>query len=228
MGGNETEAGYRWYFSLVLTCMSIVKKTGVILLAVTGGFALTVYIIIQSMYGSRIGSIESVSPRPVALVLGSSIKRGRQPNSILQERLTTAATLYTSHTVKKILVSGDNRTVDYNEPQAMKEYLVKKGIPSADIILDHAGRRTYDSCYRARDIFNLASIIVVTQSFHLPRALYLCNALGVDAIGVAADEGHPERWRFSSIREIPATIGAWVDITLRKPTPLLGKPEKVF
>ena len=186
-----------------------------------------VYCIIQSTNAWRVSTSESVTPRPVILVLGSSVK-GRKPNSILEERLDTAFQLYGRKMAQKIILSGDNRAVDYNEPQAMKEYLMKKGIPEADLILDHAGRRTYDSCYRARDIFNLTSIIIVTQTFHLSRALYLCNALGVDAVGVAADQGHPERWWIGYIREVPATIQAWIDITFWKPLPLLGKPEKVF
>ncbi|MDP2630472.1 MAG: ElyC/SanA/YdcF family protein, partial [Candidatus Uhrbacteria bacterium] len=153
-------------------------------IVVAGIGFLAVYVLIQSTYAWRIDSIESVTPRPVVLVLGSSVK-GRKPNSILEERLDAASRLYDRKAAKKIILSGDNRTIDYNEPQAMKEYLVDKGIPEADLILDHAGRRTYDSCYRARNIFDVDSVIIVTQTFHLPRALYLCNALGVNAVGVA-------------------------------------------
>ena len=182
---------------------------------------LGVYGVIQRTSAWRVSTSESVGPRSALLVLGSSVK-GRKPNSILEERLDMAFQLYDRAMAKKIILSGDNRTIDYNEPQAMKEYLVQKGIPEADLILDHAGRRTYDSCYRARDIFGIDSLIIVTQTFHLPRALYLCNALGVDAVGVAADQGHPERWWASYLREVPATIQAWIDVTVRKPVPLLG------
>lgn len=185
------------------------------------------YIVIRSSFSQRIVSPESIDRRSVALVLGASV-RNRKPNTILKERLDTAARLYTSGTIEKLILSGDNRTIDYNEPQAMKDYLVEQGIPEEALILDHAGRRTYDSCYRARDIFQLDSTIIVSQTFHLSRALYLCNALGIDAIGVAADSEHPERWWLSYIREIPATIQAWIDIVFIKPTPVLGNPEKVF
>ncbi|MBI4599348.1 YdcF family protein [Candidatus Uhrbacteria bacterium] len=180
---------------------------------------------IQYTYSKRIASFNGGPD--VALVLGASVK-SRKPNSVLQERLDAALKLYRAGTIKKLLLSGDNRTVEYNEPQAMKEYLMEKGIPERDLVLDHAGRRTYDSCYRAKEIFQLDSALIVTQGFHLPRALYLCNRLGMNAVGVAADTGHPARWFGSSIREIPATIQAWIDITFRKPTPLLGKHEKVF
>ncbi len=186
-----------------------------------------VYIGIQTLYAKRIVASESIIPRSVALVLGSSVK-SRKPNIVLKERLDMAAALYAAGKVKKLILSGDNRTVDYNEPQAMKVYLVSIGVPENDLILDHAGRRTYDSCYRARYIFNLDSVIIVTQAFHLPRALYLCNTLGIDAIGIAADQDDSQRWWLGYIREVPATIQAWIDVTVRKPVPLLGKPEKVF
>lgn len=207
--------------------MNFFRRLVIILVLLGGSGLLVVYSGIQIMYAHRIVASESVSSRPVALVFGSSVK-SRKPNSILQERLDTAAALYSAGKVKKMLLSGDNRTVDYNEPQAMKVYLMSKGVPEGDLILDHAGRRTYDSCYRARYIFNLNSVIIVTQTFHLPRALYLCDALGLDAMGIAADEEYPIAWWQGYIREVPATIQAWIDITFRKPLPLLGKPEKVF
>ncbi|MBI4253247.1 YdcF family protein [Candidatus Uhrbacteria bacterium] len=187
------------------------------------------YASIQYTYSKRIVSFDGVpDPVPdVALVLGASIK-SRKPNSVLQERLDIAAQLYEAGKIKKLLLSGDNRTVDHNEPQAMKEYLMEKGIPEQDMVLDHAGRRTYDSCYRAKEIFQIESALIVTQGFHLPRALYLCNRLGIEALGVAADTQYPMRWLQSYIREIPATIRGWIDITLLKPTPVLGNPEKVF
>lgn len=182
---------------------------------------------IQREFQSRIFSFESVAARPSALVLGASVK-SRKPNSALQERLDMATLLYESGKVKKLVLSGDNRTIEYNEPQAMKDYLIEKGIPEHDLVLDYAGRRTYDSCYRARDIFHLDSVIIVTQDFHLPRALYLCNTLGIDAIGVAADTQYSIRWFGWYLREIPATLQAWIDINFRKPIPVLGNPEKVF
>lgn len=194
---------------------------------VAAGLILVVYISIQRSVAPRIVSSSAVDPRSVGLVLGASIWSGA-PSRALKERLDTAALLYTEGKVKKLILSGDNRAVDYNEPEAMKRYLIEKGIPERDLVLDYAGRRTYDSCYRAKDIFHVQALIVITQDFHLPRALYLCNALGVDALGVAADTTYPVQWFNSYLREIPATIQAWIDINITKPTPVLGNPEKVF
>ena len=84
-------------------------------------------------------------------------------------------------------MSGDNRFIDYNEPGAMQAFALELGIPEEDIVLDYAGRRTYDTCYRAGEIFQLETAILVTQEFHLPRALYICNVLDIKAVGVSAD-----------------------------------------
>src|SRR5512140_2059301 len=134
----------------------------------------------------RIFSIKDVMPRRVAIVFGAGLWRDGTPTPVLRDRVQTAANLYFSGKVEKLLMSGDNRFVNYNEPEAMRQYAIKLGVPDKDIVLDYAGRRTYDTCYRARDIFRVDSVILVTQDFHLPRALYLCNMLGVEAVGVPA------------------------------------------
>ena len=203
------------------------KRFFFLLILLALGAAVVIYVTVQRSTADRIASFRSVESRPVGLVLGASVKAG-EPNRVLRERLDTALLLYQEGKVQKLILSGDNRTIDYNEPEAMRRYLLEKEIPERDLILDYAGRRTYDSCFRAREVFEVSSLILITQDFHLPRALYLCNALGVDAIGVAADTNYPVQWLGSYLREIPATIQAWIDITYTKPTPLLGKPEKVF
>ena len=125
-------------------------------------------------------------------------------------------------------MTGDNSTLDYNEPGAMKRFAMGLGVPADAIQLDYAGRRTYDSCYRARHIFQLDQAVLVTQAFHLDRALVLCNALGVDAVGVAADYQRPQGYRpaslhYSELREVPAALAALLDL-VRRPTPILGEP----
>ena len=112
---------------------------------------------------------------PAAIVFGAGLWRDGSPSPVLQDRVATAADLYFSGKVKKILMSGDNRFIYYNEPGAMKKFALSLGVPEEDIVLDYAGRRTYDTCYRARAIFGLKEAILVTQSFHLPRALILCR-----------------------------------------------------
>ncbi len=183
--------------------------------------------VVQFSYRVRIVQTEDIQSRPVALVLGASLKRGA-PNGVLEDRLVAAKELYDAKKVQKLIVSGDNRTFDHNEPEAMKRFLVSRGVPIEDIVLDYAGQRTYDSCYRLRDIFAQRSVIIVTQYFHLPRALYLCNSLGVDAVGVAAEQKYRAQWWSAYFREFFASLRAWIDVMILKPMPILGKQEKVF
>ena len=123
----------------------------------------------------------------MAIVFGAGITADGRPMPALADRVWTAVELYNAGKVEKLLMTGDNRFVDYNEPQAMKEYALARGVSDEDIVLDYAGRRTYDSCYRARHIFGVREAVLITQHFHLDRALYICDKLGIDAVGVAAD-----------------------------------------
>ena len=126
-------------------------------------------------------------------------------------------------------MTGDNTYVEYNEPEAMRQYALSLGVPDTAIVLDYAGRRTYDSCYRAKEIFRVKQAILVTQKFHLARALFLCNALGLDGVGVeASNRTYLKRsLLYWNLRELPATVSAVVDIFTR-PQPILGTPEPIF
>jgi SanA protein len=166
---------------------------------------------------------EDVPSYSVALVLGAGLWPDGSLTPILADRVAVAAELYHAGTVRKLLCSGDNRFVDYNEPQAMLEYAVRLGVPEEDIVLDYAGRRTYDSCYRARAIFGVERMVVVTQRFHAARTLYLCNALGVDAVAVLADRRSYSVQRVTwETREYLALALAWWDVNVRHPVPVLG------
>lgn len=156
--------------------------------------------------------------------------RDGSPTPILRDRVASAAELYFTGKVEKLLMSGDNRFIDYNEPQAMKEYALELGVPEQDIILDYAGRRTYDTCYRAKHIFGLQQALLVTQHYHLPRALLTCNGLGLKAEGVQADrrDYNPRSMRFWRMREIPASLVAFVETFITHPLPVLGEPEPIF
>ncbi|MEK7649250.1 MAG: ElyC/SanA/YdcF family protein [Patescibacteria group bacterium] len=182
---------------------------------------------VKNSYSDGIHVLDAVEAHPVTLILGASLKGGR-PNTSLEDRLLTGIDLYHAKKTKKLLVSGDNRSADYNEPLAMKQFLLEKGIPEKDIILDYAGRRTYDSCYRAKEIFDLTSLIVVTQGYHLPRALYLCNKLGIEAVGVSADKREYQGMIQRELREIGASLLAWFNVRGIVRQPVLGKKEKVF
>ena len=150
------------------------------------------------------------------------------PTAVLKDRIETAAQLYNSGKITKILMSGDNRYLNYNEPGAMQAYALELGIPDADIVLDFAGRRTYDTCYRAKEIFQLTSAILVTQQFHLSRALYTCNALGLESVGVSADLRPYRDSGYWSIREIIASLVAFIQVHITRPEPVLGDPEPIF
>lgn len=168
--------------------------------------------------------------RRVAIVFGAGLRRDGTPTAILRDRVETAAELYTAGKVEKILMSGDNRFDYYNEPESMRQYALSLGVPPDVIALDYAGRRTYDTCYRAKAIFGVESALLVSQKFHLPRALFLCNTLGLQAEGVAADQ---RRYRSRALliwnlREQLATVGAFVDLYVSNPLPVLGDPEPLF
>jgi SanA protein len=178
----------------------------------------------------RIYEVGNAPTRRVAVVFGAGLWRDGSPTPVLRDRVATAAELYFAGKVEKLLMSGDNSYVEYNEPQAMKDYALELGVPEEDIVLDYAGRRTYDTCYRARDIFGVNNAILVTQSFHLPRALFLCNALGVQAVGVSADmRTYRQRSQFYwNLREVPATVVAIWELYVTRPLPILGNPEPIF
>ena len=175
-------------------------------------------------------TVDDVPIKRVAIVFGAEVKPDGSPSTVLRDRVETAAALYKNGKVEKLLMSGDNRFVDYNEPESMRRYAVSLGVPNEAIVLDYAGRRTYDTCYRAKEIFKVDSAILVTQGFHLPRALFLCNAFGVEAIGVNSDNYYYlKRLRlFWGFREFFATAQAVWDVYVEHPLPVLGNPEPIF
>lgn len=175
---------------------------------------------------SRLYSADTVPPNRVAIVFGAGLQREGVPSIILRDRISSAAELYFSGKVEKLLMSGDNSFVDYNEPGAMRAYALTLGVPDKDIVLDYAGRRTYDTCYRASKIFGVTQAILITQNFHMPRALYICNMLGVKATGVVSDKR--PYWLGWSIRELPATLVALWEVHFSHPVPVLGNPEPIF
>ena len=167
--------------------------------------------------------IGSVPPAPVALVLGAGLWADSSPTPALRDRVATAVDLYRAGKVKKLLMTGDNRRADYNEPAAMRTIALQLGVPAEDIVLDYAGRRTYDSCYRAKEIFEVKQVIIVTQRFHLDRSLFLCNAMGISSVGVVADRRVYQSLPWWELREVLATIAAWWDVNVRHPVPVLGE-----
>ncbi|MBX3012205.1 MAG: YdcF family protein [Caldilineaceae bacterium] len=181
---------------------------------------------VEQRYQASIVPAATAPTERVAIVFGARVYNNGRLSGMLRDRVDTAIELYKTGKVQKLLVTGDNQFADYDEPGAMMAYAIAQGVPAADIQPDYGGRRTYDSCYRAKAIFQVSSAILVTQRFHLPRALFLCEQLGVEAVGVAADR-HPYDPRsiaFSETREIPALAVALFDVIRRAPPPVLGEP----
>ena len=164
-------------------------------------------------FGSRAFNREALPAGPgPALVLGAGIYSDGEPSPILEGRLETALWLFRSGKVGWVLVSGDNRAHNYNEPQAMRKWLIRRGVPVERVVSDYAGRRTWDSLRRAQAVFGVRRAVLVTSDFHLPRALFLARAMGLDALGVAADTSAlPLRSRASFLaREFAArTVAVW-------------------
>jgi len=176
-------------------------------------------------YTGRIHLAASLVPeRTAALVFGAGYWPDGTPSDVMKDRVEAAVDLYRSGRVHRVLFSGDNRFVDYNEPGKMREYGISLGLPEDAIVLDYAGRRTYDSCFRARDIFGLREVVLVTQRYHLPRALDTCQGLGIDSVGYAADRRPYTFIRTYWLREVPALWLAWWEVHVAHPVPVLGEP----
>jgi SanA protein len=176
---------------------------------------------------SRIFTKENVPVKRIAIVFGAGLSRNGNPSPELSDRVATAADLYLAGKVDKLLMSGDNRYLNYNEPGSMRRYAMQLGVPAQAIVQDYAGRRTYDTCYRAGHIFGVQEAVLVTQAYHLPRALYTCNNMGVQAIGVVANRTDSP-YILGNLRELPATLGALWEVNVSHPLPVLGNPEPVF
>jgi SanA protein len=202
-----------------------------LILLVLGVLLLAIPRFITGIYSNpRINSVSNASPEKVAIVFGAGLRRDGTPTTILRDRVETAAALYKQGKVEKLLFSGDNSFLDYNEPGSMKEYALQLGVHEQDIVLDFAGRRTYDTCYRAKAIFGLERALLVTQPYHLPRAVFTCNMLGLKSTGVYADN-YPYRkvsLGYWNLRELPATLVAFWELYISKPQPILGNAEPIF
>jgi SanA protein len=165
------------------------------------------------------------SPR-IAIVFGARVYSSERLSAMLRDRVDTAIELYHAGKVDKLLLSGGQNGLEYDEPAAMMNHALERGVPAEALQPDYGGRRTYDSCYRATHIFQIEQAILVTQEFHLPRALLLCDNLGIEVIGVKADRRvyDPRSIAWSETREIPALLAALVDLVRRPLPPILGEP----
>ena len=210
---------------------SIMKIFIILLIAVF--LVLVILRIVLYISASRVTyQIKDIPKIRTAIILGAGLRNDGSPTPILKDRVRTGVELYKSGKVEKLLLSGDNRFVNYNEPAAMASYARDLGVPQSDLILDYAGQSTYASCYRAKAIFKLDQAILVTQSFHLPRALFICNQLGVESVGISAstEQQHYSiiSFLYSQLRELPACFAALLDVWIIKPIPILGDAEPIY
>lgn len=159
-----------------------------------------------------VSDLAELPANDVALVLGTAPTVGRWSNPFFVGRMNAAAQLFQSGKVRHLLVSGDNRRRAYDEPTAMRDALLARGVPENAITLDYAGFRTLDSIARAKAVFGVTRVTIVTDHFHLPRALFLAQTHGLDAIGFAS-ERVPFRWaKKTLLREVASRVKAWLDV----------------
>ena len=210
----------------------MLKILRVLLIIACGGFFILGFSRIAIILSTQAKIVEAdISPaKPVVIVPGAGLNADGTPSTPLRDRVEAAAELYFAGKAQKILMSGDNRFINYNEPESMRQYALTLGVPDEDIVLDYAGRSTYDTCYRAKAIFGVEEALIVTQAYHLPRAVYLCDHLGVKITGVPVEQSRyvRSRYLFWNIREAFASMAAVWDIHIAKPLPVLGEPEPIF
>ncbi len=187
-------------------------------------------IIIRNEYRNKIfeqSQYKSLQETRIAVVFGAGLDNtGEKPGTILQDRLDTAIELYNLGKIQKIIVSGDNRSSYYNEPQAMYNYLLATNINELDLIVDRKGKSTYDTCYHLKETFGITETILITQKFHLPRALYTCETLGIEVQGASADKRLYERQLYNQLREIFALVDTFYKLYILHPE--VDKTDKVI
>lgn len=188
-------------------------------------FILIAFFCVHYAYISHIKKIGDIMPRKVAVVLGAGVNKDGSPSDALMDRLKTGAELYRYGLAQYLLISGDDGAYHANEVDAMRKALVDLGVPDDHIFTDSRGYRTYESCRRALNDFHLPEAIIVTQRFHLPRALFLCGELGMDVVGVSADKQTYKKQSSFEFREFFASVKAFIDIYIRAPRPPVSYTE---
>lgn len=164
-------------------------------------------------------SVETAPTRQTVIILGAGLWYDGTPSTVMRNRVATGVALYERGVVQQIIMSGDGRNPQFDETTAMRQLAIEAGIPAQDILRDPGGTRTYNSCYHSANTFDVGSVILVTHAYHLYRALYTCDAMNMDVIGVAPVEA-PTAFKslvHREIREIAATVLAWWDLNILPP-----------
>jgi vancomycin permeability regulator SanA len=176
--------------------------------------------------GRAYQSAGEVPSRQVAVVFGASV-RGKLLSVTLEKRVESAVRLHRLGRVERILVSGDNSSTYYNESDAMRRHVLSLGVPEEDVVSDFAGFSTYETLYRARELFGVRRPVLVTQGYHLPRALYIARGLGLDAVGLEAGSAGGAQPGPMFLRELLASVKAFVQVEITQPLPTYLGPEEV-
>jgi vancomycin permeability regulator SanA len=207
---TPTSSGKRWREPLSW----LAAGAGVTGLAALAGAV----VFVRSKASGHIYAESAVPAAPAALVLGAKVNPDGTPSAFLTARLDLAKRLYDARLVEMIIVSGDHLAPEFDEPVAMRDYLIKSGLPTEKVIVDAGGFDTFESCLRAKRILNLSQLIVVTQSYHLDRAVATCRALGIDAVGVGDDSARRNTiaWWRGAIRDQLACLKTVVDLVKRR------------
>lgn len=210
--------------------LSIILRILIIFIILLGimTVAINIYMINYSKkYILTIDNINTASVNCIT-VLGASVKSNGTPSNMLEDRLAESVVLYNVGVSNKIIMSGDHANDDYDEVNTMKNYAIKKGIPSSDIFMDHAGLNTYDSMYRLKDIFEVNSTIIVTQDYHLYRAIYIARKLGIEAYGIASNPREYNGQFYRDIREILARVKDYFKVIFEPESTVTGDTISVF
>ena len=157
------------------------------------------------------------------LVLGAGVKNNERPSAMLNDRLETGIELYNQKVSDKILMSGDHGRKDYDEVNVMKNFAINKGVPSEDVFMDHAGFSTYESMYRAKEVFEADKIVIVSQKYHLYRAIYIARSLGLEAYGVPSDVREYRGQKYRDFREAIARVKDFFNVIIKPEPTYLGE-----
>jgi len=221
-------------FRLLFRFIKFLIKMGIFIVIVA--IAINLFMIkttedqIVSSYDGTSGSVSNetlveisrIDPECI-MVLGASVNLDGTPSPMLQDRLETGIELYNRGVAPKLLLTGDNGQIEYNEVEAMKNYAVNAGVPEEDIFLDHAGFSTYDSVYRASYVFGVESMVAVTQEYHLFRTLHGCKKMGIEAVGIGADQEVYAGQEYREIREVLARVKDFVMWLIKPEATFLGE-----
>lgn len=189
-------------------------------LATFCAFVLYSNVFILSQFGSGVERADSSSvTSTTAIVFGGGMEDGTTMSRMQEERMVTAVRLYQEGRVKQLILTGDDGGNRFDEVSAMYGYALDAGVSPQDLILDWYGYRTYDSCYRAKYTYHMDNVLFISQTFHLPRIMYLCSEFGVKGTGISADQSEYRGWWTPTIREVLARAKAVVEVVMTHPTP---------